>query len=233
MDDKALLVRLKDHEDGFTERKPEGAGSANAELRKTLVAFANSVPEGKTAILFIGISDTGTLLGIKNPDSLQKTIREVSERDCFPPITCQIRIFESEGKSLLAALVTASKDRPHFSGPAYVRVGAESVKASPKVYDELIASRNTKAGKILRIKDEHQHIAFRCFERDKWLRQRQVFSIECQIEECDGHSVSMYEMASGRHFSVPLEEMTIYHDHAKRMMVLDAPVGLWMSSFGM
>ena len=47
-----LLKRLKDHEDNFTERKLEGAKSA--ELRKTLVAFANSVPEGRLAILFIG-----------------------------------------------------------------------------------------------------------------------------------------------------------------------------------
>ena len=67
MDDEALLIRLRDHEDGFTERKQEGAASASAELRKTLVAFANSVPEGKTAILFIGVSDTGAPLGVKNP----------------------------------------------------------------------------------------------------------------------------------------------------------------------
>ncbi|MGE0643791.1 MAG: helix-turn-helix domain-containing protein [Nitrospira sp.] len=233
MDNEALLVRLKDHEDGFTERKPEGAGSANAELRKTLVAFANSVPEGKTAILFIGVSDTGTPLGVKNPDSLQKTIREVSERDCFPPITCQVRVFESDGKILLAVLVTTSKERPHFAGPAYVRVGSESVKASPKVYEELIASQNTKAGKILRIKDKHQRIAFRCYELDRWERQRQVFMIECEIEECDAHYVSLYEGASGRHFSVPLERMLIYPDQSKRMMVLEAPVGLWTSSFGM
>lgn len=232
MDDEALLLRLKDHEDSFTERKPEGAGSANAELRKTLVGFANSVPEGKTAIMFIGVSDTGTPLGVKNPDSLQKTIREVSERDCFPPITCQVRVFEREGKNLLAVLVSASKDRPHFSGPAYVRVGSESVKASPRVYEELIASRNTKAGKILRIKDKHQHIDFRSYELDRYGRQRQVFRIECEIEECDAHYVSLYELASGRHFSVPLEQMAIYHDHSKRVMVLEAPVGLWTSSFG-
>lgn len=225
-----LLLRLKDHEDGFTERKVEGAGNNKDELRKTLVAFANSVPEGKTAILFIGFDNDGTPTGISSSDSLQKKIREVAEQDCFPSIEYQTRVFECEGKTLLAVCVEASKDRPHFAGPAYVRKGSESVKASKQVYDELIASRNTKAGKILRSKD--QLITFCCFELDTWQRQRQCFEIECRIEACDGHVVSLLNAASGRHFSVPLDLTTISHDHSRRRLRLEAPSGLWLAQSG-
>ena len=225
-----LFKRLKDHEDGFTERKAEGA-SNNAELRKTLVAFANSVPEGKTAILFIGVHDDGTPIGIRNPESLQKTINEVAKRQCFPPLTTyQIQVIESDGKSLLAVVVKPSNDRPHFSGPAYVRVGSQSTAASGQVYEELIASRNTKAGKILRSKDHL--ITFRCYELDRWGQQRPVFTMECRIEACDAHVVTLLDIAAGRHFSLPLEITTINLDQSKRRMMLVAPSGLWLDQSG-
>ncbi len=67
-----LLARLRQPEDNFTERKSEGAAS-RAELRKTLVAFANSVPEGRTAVLYIGVDDDGTPMGVSNPDGATTT----------------------------------------------------------------------------------------------------------------------------------------------------------------
>ena len=54
-----LLARLNNKEDNFTERKLESAGSY--EFRKTIVAFANSVPENQTGILFIGVRNDGTV----------------------------------------------------------------------------------------------------------------------------------------------------------------------------
>jgi len=77
--------RLADYEDNFTERKPESANAG--ELRRTLVAFANSVPPERSAILFIGVHDNGQILGCSNPDATQKTIRKIAEQDCYPPIT--------------------------------------------------------------------------------------------------------------------------------------------------
>jgi hypothetical protein len=68
-----LLRRLKDPEDQFTERKLEGVGAR--EFRKTIVAFANSVPEGQVALLFVGVGHRGAIEGVNNPDSLQETIR--------------------------------------------------------------------------------------------------------------------------------------------------------------
>ncbi|MHB8347387.1 MAG: RNA-binding domain-containing protein [Acidiferrobacterales bacterium] len=58
----ALLNKIRDHKDNFVERKLEGV--TNAELRQTVSAFANTVPEGRHAVLFIGLHDkTGEILG--------------------------------------------------------------------------------------------------------------------------------------------------------------------------
>lgn len=214
-----IISRLKDLEDGFTERKTEGAANAS-ELRKTLVAFANSVPEGKTSILFLGVRNDGTSVGLNNPESLQKTIREVAEKDCYPPVKYQTRVFEKEGKTLLAVLVQASNERPHFSGPAFVRVGSESVSASTLLYEELLATRNTKAGKILRSKAAI--ISFRVYELDQWGRKRILYTIDCQIEACDAHVVTLHQIGSEAYFSIPLEEVTINFDNAKRRLMLEA-----------
>jgi hypothetical protein len=45
VDSSELIQRLTDHEDRFTERKTEGAGSS--EFKKAMVAFANSLPPNR------------------------------------------------------------------------------------------------------------------------------------------------------------------------------------------
>lgn len=76
------LIRLIARaEDNFVERKPESVKAA--ELRRTMCAFANSVPYGREAVLFIGIGDRGGLvLGVRDSDKLQKRIREACHSDC-------------------------------------------------------------------------------------------------------------------------------------------------------
>jgi hypothetical protein len=135
---RMLRQRLRNREDGFTERKPEGVSTED--IRKALVAFANSIPEGEQAILFIGVSDDGTPLGVNNTDKLQKEVRRIAEGKCYPPIkahTC--KVFEESGKSIVAVIVSASVSRPHFAGTAYVRVGSESVKAPEPIYEQMLA----------------------------------------------------------------------------------------------
>jgi hypothetical protein len=78
-----MAERLKDKEDSYTERKP--AGAHDRDIRRTLVAFANSLREDKTAVLFIGVSDDGAIQGISNSDKLQKTIDNICKEQCYPP----------------------------------------------------------------------------------------------------------------------------------------------------
>lgn len=58
MTDEELKRRLSDLEDGWTERKLQSVGGDD--VRKALVAFANSLPDGEEALLSIGVANDGT-----------------------------------------------------------------------------------------------------------------------------------------------------------------------------
>src|SRR5882724_2588775 len=141
-----LLERLKHPEDRFTERKPKGVSTEDK--CKTLVAFANSLPDGEEGILFIGVSDKGDILGLDNTDNLQKEMRKLAEQRCYPPIRIQSEVLNISGLEVVAVSVLPSRNRPHFTGPAYVRIGSESCEATEQMLTELIASR-TDEGRLL------------------------------------------------------------------------------------
>jgi hypothetical protein len=217
-----LLRMIGNHEDAFVERKPDSV--ATSELRQTAGAFANTVPEGRAAVLFIGIHDkTGHILGVGNPDQLQKRIREVCQGDCYPPIDYTSEVLLVDNKPVVAVVIPASKDKPHFTGPAYVRVGSESRKASPQQYDELILNRIDKAREILRHKTEVFTVLGICYKlgSNKPLHDGNYReSRECQIEECTGHLVTLRDIASSVRFSEPLAHVTINYDQEKRRPML-------------
>lgn len=213
MESQGLLRRLKDKEDNFTERKLEAI--PDRDIRKTLVAFANTLKEEQTAILFVGVDDIiGFVVGVQNTDKLQKRIRDVAEGDCYPPIPIAVRVLETEGKSVVAVVVEHSRKKPHFSGPAFVRRGSESVAATEELYNELIASRNSKTHKLLQWKSKRV-TAFALGRpldgkgrHDKSYRARH----ELIIERCDAHSLSVSDPASGRHYSIELERLSLSED---------------------
>ena len=217
----ALIARLKNHEDSFVERKPEGVNAG--EIRQTIVAFANSVPPEATGVLFLGVHDDGRIQGVENPDKLQKTVREQSERVCYPPIAVTPEVLEVEGKAVLAVVVPSSKNRPHFSGPAYVRRGSESVAASPELFDELIASRNEKVAAILRMRGGQitvicvQHV-LGSTERVTDTRYRT--RSDCVVESCDSHIVRMKDLGSDRRVTEPLEIVTVSYDEERHRPML-------------
>jgi len=219
------MSRLKSFEDGFTERKVEGVKSDD--ICKTMVAFANSIPEGRTGILFIGVTDKGQIKGVSEPDSLQKTIRRIAENESYPAIRYSSEILDIEGKKILAVVVPHSKFRPHFSGPAYVRVGSESVKASEKIFEELIASRNSKSGKILSYKGKIVTVRWQV---KKEITQRDILgprSIEgeCKIITCNAHYVQMHNINNGANIAEPLDNVTISFDtlNTRPMLFIKLP----------
>jgi predicted HTH transcriptional regulator len=147
--DEELLLRLKNFEDNFVERKTSGDSK---DWLKTIVAFANSTPVGYPAVLYIGVKNDGTPEEKPvNLDSLQKTFGE-KIGEAYPTIYCLTKILNVEGKQILAVIVPGSADRPHFAGQAYVRKGSKSIVASEAQFEELIASRNSKAYEILKWK---------------------------------------------------------------------------------
>lgn len=218
-----LLKLLGNHEDNFVERKVEGA--RDSELRQTVCAFANSVPEGRVGVLFVGIHDkTGEVLGVTNPDHTQKRIRDAAQGDCYPPIEYKSEVLTVDDKAVVAVVIPPSNSKPHFSGPAYVRVGSESPKASARQFEELILSHVDKAREILRYRNvlfTVLGIGYKVGSNrplgDAGYRETR----ECRILACTAHVVTFEDIARGERISEPLEHVTFNYDEEKyRPMLL-------------
>jgi len=217
-----LLALLSKPEDNFVERKSHGIKPAD--IRKTVVAFANSVEPGRSAVLFIGVRDDGTIEGCKNTDSKQKAVREACEQDCYPPIAMRSEVLRTKDGDVVAVVIEASNNRPHFAGPAYVRRGSESKAASPEMFRELVYSQNSTAAALLRIKS--QVVSFVSIQHkigdvrrvdDRGFRQ----GGDCRVLECDAHCARMQIVGGdSRYFSEPLDHIQIMYDENKHRPML-------------
>jgi len=125
-------------EDSLFERKVE---SDLKDLLKTLVAFANSVRPEHVAVLLIGERDDGTIDGVTNPDNIQKKIREECDK-IYPDIVWRSTVYEKDAKRCVRVEIEYSGDTPHFGGPAWIRRGSETIKASDEVFQQLIDTRS-------------------------------------------------------------------------------------------
>lgn len=156
LSDQDILVRLKNFEDAFVERKSTGD---MRDLLKTAVGFANSIPVGYPAILFYGVTDKGEPEGKANLDTLQKTINEKLS-EAYPSIYYLAKVLQLDGKQFLAVIIPGSENRPHFAGRSYIRVGSETRDASEAQFGRLIAERNSKVREILKWQGQQITVQF-------------------------------------------------------------------------
>ena len=149
--DDDILLRLKNTEDSTVERK-----TAN-DLRdclKTAVAFSNSLPFNDPGIIFVGVRNDGTVEDNNNLESLQKKVSSEIAK-VYPPIYPQMKAMkDASGKEFVAVIVRGSAERPHFSGPSYVRDGTQTKEASESQFAQLIAERSSKVREILKWKGQ-------------------------------------------------------------------------------
>ena len=198
-------------EDAYLERKPENVN--REELRRTVVAFANSVTEGRDAVLFIGISDQGQVLGVQNTDRKQIEIRKICTEDCYPPITYQTQVLNVNSVHIVAVIIPESRQRPHFAGAAYIRRGSESIVATPQLYEDLIASRHEKCRVIQRWLNMVITVVEDRYRLDhgrvpgEWRASR-----ECMVLGCDAHTVRLKDQGSDNVFRVSLRQVEIGFD---------------------
>lgn len=213
--------RLHDFEDSFTERKLEGTAN-RAELRKTIVAFANSVPEGRTGILYIGIANDGSIHGVKQPDTLQQKIRQVCEQDCYPKVTARPEVLIETEKAIVAVVVPYSPNRPHFAGPAYVRIGSQSVIASEEVFGQLITCRLSKPREILKWKNRAVTIVAigKILGRTTVVSGNAETRHECFVLDCTPHIVRLQIIGADRYVSESLEDVSISYDETRNRLML-------------
>jgi hypothetical protein len=176
--DAELIRLLRSDEHNLVERKSEGV--KRQEIRQTLCAFANSTAAGETAVLFVGVHDrTGEIIGVQDAKAVQQRVAEAAS-DCAPPVRYKARELEVEGRRVLAALVCYSTEVPHFSGPAYIREGDRSKRATATQHEELIASRNSTTRQLLDWQVKYHRIMVSAFykrlgiaelnQRERWGR---------------------------------------------------------------
>jgi len=218
-----LMAMLTNNEDNFVERKPESL--KHADIRKSVVAFANSVPEGRFAVLFIGIRDDGSITGCQNPDAKQKLVQTICGQDCYPPIAITSEVLNTGAGDVVAVVIGPSKNRPHFAGPAFVRQGSKSVAASAEIFRELLYAYNDKVAAILRLKGQVVSFISLCHKIGEVSRIADNNYREggtCRVLECDAQRARL-QRADGdmRHFSEPVEHIKVLHDeeHHRPMLV--------------
>jgi len=223
----AMIHERRTQESGLCERKPDGC--KDQEVRKTVVAFANSTPDGQEAVLFIGLNDkTGAVDGVANPDERQKRCANVLD-ECYPAITRYMYALTIDGKTVVAIVVPASRHKPHFSGGAYVRDGSRSVQASDRLYEELILSRTDLARELIKYKNNHTIVAVRGINyrlgSHKPFSGTHVEGMDCKIEDCSGMSVRLYRLDSQSRFTESLSQIQISFDDEKNkpLILVTAP----------
>jgi schlafen family protein len=182
-------------EDSFIERKPS---SDPSDWVRTIVAFANSAPLDRCAVLYIGVRDDGTVQGLDKLDALQKTL-EGKMKPVHPPVSYQTRSLAEEGREYLCVIVPGSENRPHFAGPAYVRVGSQTFAASAQQHESLLAERNSKTRRIRQFKGKTIHID-RIRTGDAVARLGRIASIATmEVVDCTAFSVTLKDQYAALH----------------------------------
>jgi hypothetical protein len=131
-------------EDHLLERKTE---RSLKDLRRTAVAFANSVRPGHIASILIGESNDGSVPGVTNPDEMQKKVRSEFD-EIYPPIEWRQVVYEKSGKSCVKIEIEYSGETPHFGDAAWIRRGSETIKASDEILQQLIELRSSKVREL-------------------------------------------------------------------------------------
>jgi predicted HTH transcriptional regulator len=213
--DDELLLKLRDYEDTFVERKSSGD---SRDWLKTCVAFANSAATGYPAIMFVGVRNDGTVEDAVNLDSLQKTLSKKLS-DAFPAIQYVTKILKDNGRQFLAVVVPGSGNKPHFAGPSYVRVGSESRLASEQQFTELIASRTSKAGEILKWRNRPVTVHRLNVNYVMHAVGRIGSTVEMFVHDCNAFYVTLSQGEARTSFPLPIVDLSF--DNEKNRLALE------------
>ena len=212
MDIDELKARMRDHEVGWVERKSKNIKSD--EICEALVSFANSLPVGQVGVLFIGVADDGKPIGVDNPDSMQKKV-ELRSKWCYPPVPYTARVFEEAGLPIVAIIIEGSSDRPHFAGPAFIRVGSQSQKASAKRLNELIDRRTNIVSWILRERDSDHDV----YIEDK--RYPGAPRSICKVVDCNSQFATFRVLPASDDFrSAPVSKILMSQNQGLAMFTI-------------
>jgi hypothetical protein len=172
---------------------------------------------------------SGAVRGVQDPEAIQVRVRQACFDDCYPPIRHTAQILEVDGKSLVAVIVPPSSQKPHFTGPSYVRIGSASVNASNEQLNELVLSRIDKCREIVRMKNKGlisvRAIGYKLGSKKRLADAHYVEQSECTVTDCNAHVVSLYRPATMCNHTEAIERIEISRDEEKNrpMLIVRSP----------
>lgn len=152
-------------------------------IKKTVVAFANT----NDGIIYIGIEDNGTVVGLPDPDDAQLRVSESIRSGVKPDITMfvEYHMEEIEGKHVLRVDVQKGSSSPYYlTGKGirpegvYVRQGASSVPASDSAILQMI--KQTDGGHYEDHRSTNQELTFTAAEKE-FKKRGTTFDDEQQV----------------------------------------------------
>jgi len=109
-----IEIRAEGPFEEWKRRLPKGDRIVN-----TLCAFAN----GEGGTLWIGIGDTGEVLGVADPQAVVAALTELARHHCEPPVELTTVVVADSGRALVRADVRAAGVRP----VAVIAAGVEPI----------------------------------------------------------------------------------------------------------
>jgi hypothetical protein len=188
-----------------TDRQPK-------DIRRTAVAFANSVRPGHTAVILIGEGNDGKVSGVANPDEFQMKVRKELEA-IYPAIVWKQIRYEKEGKQCIRIEIEYSGDTPHFGDAAWVRRGSESVAASPEQLTILV---NLRSGKFRTLSEWEGKLMSLSVHMGGGLTPNWG-KFDAMLETVTQHYCT-FKIVNGQKRSEPLDWLTISWDHEKNRL---------------
>jgi hypothetical protein len=207
-----LFARMRNFEDHLVERK---VVKDERDWKKTAVAFANSVPVGLPAVLYIGVRDTGEIETPQhNLDEVEKKFNRHMEK-VYPRIAYVPKIITDNGLQALAVVIPGSELRPHFAGLSYVRRGSESIESSEEQFSELIAQRNSKTALLLQSKGKSVTVFIRTEDSEiPW-------PTSTVLVACNQFYVTLKKFDHEPAHSFPLSRVEISFDNLRNTLQLE------------
>jgi hypothetical protein len=205
-------------EDHLLERKTD---RDLKDIKRTAVAFANSVTPGHTARILIGESNDGRTTGIENPDEQQRKVRSELEK-IYPPIVWRQRLYEKEGKTCIEIEIEHSSNTPHFGDAAWVRKGSETIKATEEVFQWLIDTRSSKVRELGKWLGRDVIVSWSAGQHavagPNWTR------IECRLVGISTFFATFKRKADNRERSEPISWLELsWDDNQKQLRIFVNP----------
>ena len=158
-------------------------GTLPASVPKEIVAFANT----GGGVLYIGISDDGSVVGVENPDDVMTHLSNTAKNLILPDIMpfLQIETVEMEGRKVVKATVSVGTERPYYlqkegltPGGVFIRVGTACIPVNENGIRRMIIDTYGKSYEECR--SINQNLTFETFSRK--MKEKDLESGETQMK---------------------------------------------------